>query len=387
MKHFLKSFKHVALLSISLLTCSVTQAAPQVIGYSGSLTTREHTFSPGKPTLGGRTLLGTHMIYEITDEVITSVMKLDTWVQPDPVTGRSRKYFAMDQKAALDLDADLVGKNRTEVLGTFSFSGSPAIPLLGSTAADGKLHHFGLFPTTSMHKQGTQTKVRQYTGKLARNPRLSGPVDLQTLVNTLLGRLSAKGYHDYDSETHTAVRENKLFLIGTLNSQSLRRITSALDKNPAVDTLVFTANPGSADDETTFLLGREIRRRGLKTHALADSVLASGAVDLFLSGTSRTMEQGARFGVHSWSDGEKTATDYPRDHQAHNLNATYVRDLLGTDAFYWFTIEAAPFDGMHWMTAAEIQQYNMLTAPVLPASMERVPFSRFAASRMQILGE
>ena len=75
------------------------------------------------------------------------------------------------------------------------------------------------------------------------------------------------------------------------------------------------------------------------------------------------MEPGARIGVHSWydDDDEMDGVDYPRDAPDHELNRRYVEDMLGTDAFYWFTLEAAPADGMHYMTEAEIARFGLLT--------------------------
>ena len=39
--------------------------------------------------------------------------------------------------------------------------------------------------------------------------------------------------------------------------------------------------------------------------------------------------------------------------------------MLGDDAFYWFTIEAAPADDIYEMSDAEIAEYGLLTAPML----------------------
>ena len=31
------------------------------------------------------------------------------------------------------------------------------------------------------------------------------------------------------------------------------------------------------------------------------------------------------------------------------------------EAFYWFTLEAAPPEGMHWMTEEEMKKYGIYT--------------------------
>ena len=157
--------------------------------------------------------------------------------------------------------------------------------------------------------------------------------------------------------TQTAVEGNRLYLLGELNSQTPDKVKAAIEENPQVDTVVLTAMPGSLDDESTFPLARWLRERNLNTHLLSDSVIASGAVDLYLAGVNRTMEEGAQLGVHSWSDGSNEATDFPREHEAHRFNADYINDMLGSEDFYWFTIDAAPADGLHWMESAEIERY------------------------------
>ena len=186
--------------------------------------------------------------------------------------------------------------------------------------------------------------------------------------------------------TKVTVQGKKMYLLGVLNSKSKEIVTRIIDKNPQVTTLVLTANAGSIDDETTFSLGRYIRDQGLNTYLLKDSVIASGAVDLFLAGNQRFMEHGAKLGVHSWDDGSNEAIDYPRNHLAHDLNASYIRDMLGDDAFYWFTIEAAPASGLHWMRQEEIARFDILTTRVLPAGNELTPFGQvFLEMRADLL--
>ena len=188
--------------------------------------------------------------------------------------------------------------------------------------------------------------------------------------------------------TKVAVHNDKAYLMGEFNSQSYDKIKSVIDQNPEIKTIVLTINPGSLDDETTFKLARYIRRKKLNTHLINQSVIASGAVDLFLSGVNRTIEQGAKLGVHSWSDGVKQAKDYPRDHEVHDFNATYIKDMIGDDDFYWYTIYSAPADAVYWMKDEEIIQYKLLTQPFLAASNDMTPFAdEFKAYRKSLLDE
>ena len=186
--------------------------------------------------------------------------------------------------------------------------------------------------------------------------------------------------------TQLAVADHKLYILGELNSQSYDQVTAEIEANPQITTIVLTANPGSLDDETTFELARYIRSKNLDTHLINQSVIASGAVDLFLSGVRRTMEEDAQLGVHSWSDGSTEAKDVPREHEDHRLNADYIADMLGSEDFYWFTIYAAPADAISWMTHEDIEKYGLLTAKVAPPSDDPTPFgTEFLELRQEIL--
>jgi len=49
---------------------------------------------------------------------------------------------------------------------------------------------------------------------------------------------------------------------------------------------------------------------------------------------------------------------------SHEKNRKYIEDMLGSDEFYWFTINAAPADDIHRMTNDEIVRFGLLTAPI-----------------------
>lgn len=151
---------------------------------------------------------------------------------------------------------------------------------------------------------------------------------------------------------------------GTVNERSLRKFRAFMAKHPEAQRLVLMDMPGSDDDETNLKIGHMVRDLGLDTHVTASSEIYSGAVELFLAGAERTMEAGAVLGVHAW-EGDRTADEYPRGHPEHDDYLAYTARMLGSADFYWFTVHAAPADGMHIMTEAEIERYGLLTQPVL----------------------
>jgi len=94
--------------------------------------------------------------------------------------------------------------------------------------------------------------------------------------------------------------DNMAYGNGNTNGMSVAMVRDFLDENPQVDTLVMGKMPGTKDADMNTRIAREIRARGLKTHLPKNGFIASGAVDLFIAGTERTMECGGMIGVHSW---------------------------------------------------------------------------------------
>jgi hypothetical protein len=163
---------------------------------------------------------------------------------------------------------------------------------------------------------------------------------------------------------HLAQGRNDILLMqGTINGDTPDQLKTVLNTYPDITTIVMLYCPGSSDDEANIPMARQVRALGLNIHLTASSDIASGCVDFFLAGSQRTMERGAKIGVHSWydDDDQKDATDYPADSPEHEMNRKYIEDMLGSDAFYWFTINAASADDMYYMTEQEIIQYQLLT--------------------------
>jgi hypothetical protein len=157
------------------------------------------------------------------------------------------------------------------------------------------------------------------------------------------------------------VEGNKATINGDLGTKTYVQLRELIANNPLVDTLVLQQISGSVNDAINMHTGRLVRKAQLTTLVEADSAIYSGGVDLYASGAKRVYTEGAKVGVHSWCcvDGV-TADKLGRDHAAHGAQLTYFREMLGADLgpdFYFFTIEAAPFDGAHVMTKAELDKY------------------------------
>ncbi|GAL09718.1 hypothetical protein JCM19233_695 [Vibrio astriarenae] len=75
------------------------------------------------------------------------------------------------------------------------------------------------------------------------------------------------------------------------------------------------------------------------------------------------IEDNKQIGVHSWSNGDKTAKDFPYTDESHRKLATFFTKVMGEEGvdFYLFTLDSAPFDGEHWLTEAESNKYDFIT--------------------------
>ncbi len=156
-----------------------------------------------------------------------------------------------------------------------------------------------------------------------------------------------------------------LHVSGTLDSSAHDRFLDTIEDHPGITRLHLGLIDGSSDDEANMPLYHAVRDMGLETFLSAHSEVYSGGADLFISGKTRRMERGAVIGVHSWSDGTRDAADFPKDAPEHALHLALTKKMLGSEDWYWFTIQAAPAEGMHTMTEAEIQEYGLLTGPII----------------------
>lgn len=166
--------------------------------------------------------------------------------------------------------------------------------------------------------------------------------------------------------TEFTVDGEMLFMNGEINSKTPEQLKEIVSENPQIKTIVMLEVPGSNDDEANLPMAKWVREKGLNTYLTKDSFVASGGTDFFLAGKKRTMEEGAKIGVHSWSDTMgKEAKDLPKDHPDHEMNRKYIEDMLGKDDFYWYTIYAAPANDIYFMNKEEILKYNMITEPIV----------------------
>jgi len=165
-------------------------------------------------------------------------------------------------------------------------------------------------------------------------------------------------------EDNTTVEMN-----GVINSKSLKNFNALYALYPKVNKINIKECEGSSDDETNLQLSSKVHELNINTHLLDNGLIASGGVDFFLAGIERTRGANTKIGVHSWAgEDEKgnhfSATDFPVGHAYHLPYITYYV-LVGfprkeAEDFYYFTINAASAESIHWMSDEEIMKYKLL---------------------------
>lgn len=150
-------------------------------------------------------------------------------------------------------------------------------------------------------------------------------------------------------------------LVGVTDTAAPARFAAMLRDYPALATLEMVECPGTEDDLANLSLGRMIRAAGIATHVPAGGSVRSGAVELFLAGATRRIDEGAEFAVHSWIDEDgREASDYAAGAAIHQPYIAYYREMgmdeAGARAFYAMT-NSASFAEAKWLDAAEMRRW------------------------------
>lgn len=160
-------------------------------------------------------------------------------------------------------------------------------------------------------------------------------------------------------------------LHGFIDASTPNVVQNFVNTYPNVTTLVFMQVPGSMNDDANLIASQALRNKGYKHYIPAvnayaqDAFIASGGVDMFVGGITRVVDVNAEVGVHAWGDGSVEATDFPVGHSNHLPYINYYVNMGFTqqeaEDFYYFTINAAPASGIHFMTESELNQYKTRT--------------------------
>lgn len=153
-------------------------------------------------------------------------------------------------------------------------------------------------------------------------------------------------------------------MAGDVTSATPRQFAAMLAAHPGLKRLEMVDCPGSLDEEANLILARAIRRAGLETVVPSGGSVRSGAVELWLAGTTRRAAPDAEFGVHSWADEYgREASDYPANDPVHAEYLGYYREM-GMDGakareFYALT-NSTPFDEVRYLSRDDMARFVVL---------------------------
>ena len=159
----------------------------------------------------------------------------------------------------------------------------------------------------------------------------------------------------FDVDGNTAVMQ------GDLTSRSPKKVAALLAEYPDLEWIELLDCPGSTDDFAALEAARMIRNAGINTRVLGNGEIASGAVDFFIAGVEREVLEGGKVGVHSWSAGAIEGSQLPKEDSEHDLYESYYEEMGISDDFYWFTLNAASSDSIHWMSRDELIEYGLIS--------------------------
>ena len=148
-------------------------------------------------------------------------------------------------------------------------------------------------------------------------------------------------------------------MVGSTNRHSPRDFDAMLRDFPGIETLEMVEAPGTSNDIANLAVGRKIRAHGIATHVPRGGSVRSGAVELFLAGTHRTIADGATFAVHAWLDNHgREATDFAPGHPAHRLYLDYYREMglsaEQAERFYAMT-NSVPHAEALWLSSDDMR--------------------------------
>lgn len=181
------------------------------------------------------------------------------------------------------------------------------------------------------------------------------------------------------------IDEHRAALVGSTNRGSIAAFEAMLAEHPGIETLELVEAPGTSDDVANLALARKIRAEGIATHVPTGGSVRSGAVELFLAGQTRTIDEGAEFAVHSWRDNYgREPGDYAADAPENRFYLDFYEEMgmspERAKAFYDMT-NSVPHVQALWLDAGDMRPW------IAPEKSRRIesPVVMDAAPRLAYL--
>ncbi len=167
------------------------------------------------------------------------------------------------------------------------------------------------------------------------------------------------------------IDETRVALLGETDGSSVQWFARLIRDFPAIAQLDMVECPGTLDDRANMQLGRMIREAGIATYVPAIGSVRSGAVELFLAGVERKVENGAEFAVHSWRDEwGREADDFAPDAPENRKYIDYYREMgmsvAQARAFYDMT-NSVPHHRARWLNAGDMRPWIVAARKIGPS--------------------
>lgn len=151
-------------------------------------------------------------------------------------------------------------------------------------------------------------------------------------------------------------------LVGATNAATPSQFAAMLRDYPAIATIDMVECPGTDDDRANMRLGRMIRAAGIATHVPAGGSVRSGAVELFLAGARRQIDDGAEFAVHAWLDDSgrqphQFAPDSPENRTYLDFYTEMGMEMAQARAFYDMT-NSVTNNAALWLDAQDMRRWT-----------------------------
>ncbi|MDJ0642497.1 MAG: alpha/beta hydrolase [Erythrobacter sp.] len=165
--------------------------------------------------------------------------------------------------------------------------------------------------------------------------------------------------------------DRRAAIMGPTDRMSPTWFDAMLRDHPGLEVLEMVEAPGTNHDIANLAVGRRIRAAGLRTHVPQGGSVRSGAVELFLAGTRKSIDEGAEFAVHSWLDSYgREPDDFSPDHQANRMYLDYYVEMgMSEDRarqFYAMT-NSVPHQSALWLGADDMRKWVRPEAGSIPA--------------------
>lgn len=163
--------------------------------------------------------------------------------------------------------------------------------------------------------------------------------------------------------TLTDIGSNEITIRGAIAPGDGERISAEIRR--VSPTAVTLDSPGGSVSDG-LEIGRALRSLGVETKVNDDAVCLSACPYIFVGGTSRTIADSGRLGVHQHSFGESTilpAFLATQDIQSGQAEVLEHLDEMGIDLRIMGPALATPANEIYILTDDELAEWNVVTEP------------------------